>query len=161
MEKKKNIITGILSVAVFIMAVQVGVAQEKVQASSDNVEVKGSIETRASAKMIENPIMDIQGNVVFTYNPPSGSFPYADAKVKNTANWSTGSACDDESDQQVACSISVPFANTMTGGSQIDPNKVTIHTVQFGPAIDQNYGVSPSPNSQYLDPINKPLTTGD
>lgn len=45
MEKIKNIITGILSVAVFFMAVQVGVAQEKVVVS-DKVEVKTSVGER-------------------------------------------------------------------------------------------------------------------
>lgn len=48
MKKIKNIISGILTVAVFFMAVQVGVAQEKVQPSSDNVEVKESVEVKGS-----------------------------------------------------------------------------------------------------------------
>lgn len=48
MEKFKNIITGILSVAVFFMAVQVGVAQEKATASNNKVEVKkANMESKA------------------------------------------------------------------------------------------------------------------
>lgn len=49
----KNIITGILSGAVFFMAVQVGVAQEKTQTSSDNVEVKESVEAKALSETVQ------------------------------------------------------------------------------------------------------------
>lgn len=54
-----------------------------------------------------------QSDVVFTYQPPSGSStPYADANVKNTANWQRSSNdCSSSADQEVACSIAVPSAN--------------------------------------------------
>ncbi len=54
MEKIKNIITGILSVAVFFMAVQVGVAQEKVQVSNDKTEVAELVAANTLAGPVEN-----------------------------------------------------------------------------------------------------------
>ncbi len=49
MKKIKSIITGILSGAVFFMAMQAGVAQEATKASDDKVEVKASPEAMALA----------------------------------------------------------------------------------------------------------------
>lgn len=97
-------------------------------------------------------------DLIFTYVPPTGSStPYSEANVKNTANWQRSAAsCSESVEQEVACSIAVPSANTMNSGNTIDPSKVTIETFQHS---TNNYGVSPSSAAtpQYNDPLNRPL----
>jgi hypothetical protein len=107
----------------------------------------------SSFKLAENKLDEI----TFQYQPPSGSNPFDQAKVQDQSNWTPALAsCSTEEDQEVACSITVPLANTMNGGTQIDPSKVTIHT-SLSPAGANNYLVTPNPSSAYTNEVNRPL----
>lgn len=112
----------------------------------------------SSFKLMNANLDTNQSDIVFTYQPPSGSpTPYSDANVKNTANWQKSTtSCSDSADQEVACSIAVPSSSTMNSGNNIDPSKVTIETFQHS---TNNYGASPSSAAtpQYNDPLNRPL----
>lgn len=95
--------------------------------------------------------------VTFQYQPPSGSNPFDQTKVQDQSNWTPASAsCSSEQDQEVACSITVPIENTMNGGTEIDPSKVTIHTA-LSSAGANNYLVIPNPSNEYTNEVNRPL----
>lgn len=98
MKKIKNIITGVLSGAVFFIAMQVGVAHEQVGTPVDKVEVKESVEAWVLAHTLAtlnagkttSPIYAIQGgNMWFAVNA-TGSQP-SDQKVSEQPTTSTPS----------------------------------------------------------------------
>lgn len=98
-----------------------------------------------------------QDAIIFRYHAPTGADPYAQQHVENTDNWLPDQErCASTAAQQVACSISVPSANTMNGGSQIDPEKVTIYSAP-SPMGGNNRIVESNPNEEYTDEVNKPL----
>lgn len=95
-----------------------------------------------------------QSNLIFKYEAPPGTDPFAEAKVKNTANWvldETSTPCP-TTQNQVACSISVPPTNTMNSGQELDPTKVSIASQQF---TSNNHRVING--TGYSSPVNRSI----
>lgn len=97
-----------------------------------------------------------QSEVTFIYTPGAGDTPYEQSSVENSANWEPGSPCSNSLAQDKACSIKVPFANTMNGGTELDPAKVSIES-QEHLSSGQYRVITGSSSTGYSDPVNRPL----
>jgi hypothetical protein len=67
--------------------------------------------------------------VTFKYVAPSGANPYLNTKIGNTNNWVATTmppSCDGE--EEIPCTIQIDRDHTLSGGTLIDADEVSIST---------------------------------
>lgn len=93
-----------------------------------------------------------QTSRIFKYTPPSSTNAFSKSNVEDPNNWEideTDTPCP-TSQNDIACSIAVPLSNTMNGGQELDPSKVSITTQQS--SINNHRVIL---GSGYSSPVNK------